>query len=271
MVFSFPRIARGALALALACIAPPALAWGAMGHRLVARLAESELTPAARTEISRLLAGEADPSLPGIASWADDLRDADPALYRLTGRWHFVNIAEDGCRYDSRRDCPGGDCVVEAIRRQTAILADPRKPLGKRRAALKFVVHFVADAHQPLHAGFARDHGGNDTQVNDAGFGTNLHTLWDRRMLAHQHLSDAAYAERLQAMPLVVPLTPDAWPPDATGWVEASCSIVLQPGFYPDKPALRKSYSTRWTPIAEAQLRRAGSHLAQVLNAALVR
>ena len=271
MAFSFPRIARCATALVLACIALPGFAWGAMGHRLVARLAEAELTPAARAEISRLLAGEADPSLPGIATWADDLRDTDPASYRRTGRWHFVNIAENGCHYDAARDCPGGDCVVEAIRRQAGILADRRQPLEARRDALKFVVHFIGDVHQPLHAGYARDRGGNDTQVNDAGFGTNLHALWDSRLLFRQHLSDEAYATRLRAMPLVVPLARHALPPDAAGWAEASCAIMSQPDFYPAKPALQDDYFIRWTPTAEAQLRRAGTRLAQLLNATLTR
>lgn len=262
-------LGRCGIALALVSLALPGLAWGPQGHRLVAGLADAELSPAARREVNRLLAGEADPTLMGIANWADELRDKDPALARRSARWHFVNIAEGDCEYVARRDCKNGDCVVEAIRKQAAILKDRRQPLAVRRNALKFVVHFVGDVHQPLHAGYARDRGGNDTQVNDAGYGTNLHALWDSRLLTKQHLADDAYLNRLQSMPLAVALVHQPLPPDAAGWAQDSCAIVLRAGFYPAKPALVASYIPQWTPTAEAQLRRGGARLAQLLNATL--
>lgn len=261
---------RLALLLGAVSLSLPALAWGTQGHRLVAHLAEAELSPAARREVDRLLAGEAEPTLAGIANWADDIRDHDAALYRRTARWHFVNIAEDACQYDARRDCRNGDCVVEAIRRQTAILADRRQSTAARRDALKFIVHFVGDVHQPLHAGYARDRGASDTQVSDAGFGTNLHAVWDSRMIYQQRLSDAAYLDQLQALPLVVALTRDPLPPASVSWAIDSCRIVREPDFYPAKPRLHAGYFPRWTPVVEVQLRRAGARLAQLLNASLV-
>ena len=269
VIFSFQL--RGALALGLALLALPAFAWGAQGHRLVARLADQELSPQARREMNRLLAGEADPSLAGIANWADELRDNDPELARRSSRWHFVNIAEHDCEYRPERDCKNGDCVIEAIRKQTAILADRRQSLLARRNALKFVVHFVGDVHQPLHAGYARDRGGNDTQINDDGFGTNLHAVWDSRLLYRQRLTDDAYVQRLQALPMAIALTRTPLAPPAHHWAEASCRIVMQAGFYPARPRLDPTYFTTWTPVAEAQLRRAGTHLAHILNTSLSR
>lgn len=268
---SFLFRARCGFVLLLALVALPAFGWGAQGHRLVARLADAELTPAARAEVAKLLAGEADPTLAGIANWADELRDTDPPLFKRTARWHFVNIGEHGCRYQAARDCRGDDCVVEAIRRQAAILADRRQSLAAHRDALKFVVHFVGDVHQPLHGGYARDRGGNDTQVSDDGFGTNLHAVWDSRMLYAQRLSDDAYTTRLQRMPLAVAMQRTPLPPAAGEWAEDACAIVLQPGFYPSTPKLDRDYFVQWTPIAEAQLRRGGAHLAELLNAALAR
>jgi hypothetical protein len=123
-----------------------ALAWGPTGHRLVARLAEPELKPAARAEIARLLRGEADPTLAGVANWADELRERDPDLGRRSSRWHYVNLAEDGCAYRPAAHCRDGDCVIEAIRRQRDLLADRRQPDAVRAQALKFLVHFVGDA-----------------------------------------------------------------------------------------------------------------------------
>jgi hypothetical protein len=77
--------------LALALLPVPAHAWGPLGHRLVALLAWDDLTPASRRQIEALLKDEQDPTLAGIASWADDLRESDPVLGRKTTRWHYVN------------------------------------------------------------------------------------------------------------------------------------------------------------------------------------
>lgn len=259
------------LAALLLLLAGPVLAWGPQGHRLVAALAWTELTPQVRMEIIALLAGEPDPSLPGIANWADQLRAEDPDLGKRSAPWHYVNIAEEDCNYDAARDCPGGDCVVGAIDAQLAVLSDRGQPLAARRRALKFVVHFIGDVHQPLHAGYGRDKGGNTVQVNlpdgsGDGDGTNLHRLWDSGLLNTAGLDDERYLQRLQSLPLAVGL--DA---TAAGWAEASCEVVLQPGLYPTRAKLDDAYVQHWRPVAEAQLRRGGARLAAALNEALAR
>lgn len=255
----------------MSAIAAPAAAWGRLGHRLVAALAWDELTPATRVAVAELLVGESDPTLPGIAVWADDLRANDPDLGRRSSKWHYVNIAEHDCDYDAAIACRGGDCVVEAIRDQTAILADRSRPRAERAQALKFVVHFVGDVHQPMHAGYAHDKGGNDFQVNLDGRGSNLHSLWDSGLLNSRGLDEAAYLQRLRAMPLAVPRDSSPLPPDAAAWAEASCRVVRQPGLYPASAKISADYVQAWRPVAEAQLRRGGSQLAAVLNAALAR
>ncbi|BDU17919.1 S1/P1 nuclease [Lysobacter auxotrophicus] len=259
------------LLLAFSLVPQPAHAWGRLGHRLVAALAWDDLTPQARARIAMLLEGEADPTLPGIASWADELREHDPDLGKRTGRWHYVNIAEDGCHYDAATHCKGGDCVVEAIRAQTAILADASRSKAERLQALKFVVHFVGDVHQPLHAGFGRDKGGNDFQLQFDGRGTNLHSLWDSGMLKAADLEEAQWLQRLRAIPLAVDLPPQPLSPPSAQWAEASCRIVLRPGFYPSKATIGDAYVQTWRPLAEEQLRRGGAELAVTLNAALSR
>ena len=215
------------LAVALALLPLPAHAWGPLGHRLVALLAWDDLTPQARRQAEVLLQGEQDPTLAGIASWADDLRKHDPVLGRTSARWHFVNLGEHDCAYEQVRDCPGGNCVVEAIRTQAAILADPERTHAERLQALKFVVHFVGDVHQPLHAGYAHDKGGNDVQVHYRGKGTHLHALWDLDMLAAARLDEDAYVRRLSSP---VPARA-AGVVSPAAWAEQSCRIVRTPGF----------------------------------------
>lgn len=252
----------------MALVPLPAHAWGPLGHRLVALLAWDDLTPEARRQIEALLRGEPDPTLAGIASWADDLRESDPVLGRRTARWHFVNIGEHDCDYLPPRDCPGGDCVIEAIRAQTAILADTRRTPAERLQALKFVVHFVGDVHQPLHAGYGRDKGGNDVQINWNGRGTNLHTLWDSRMLVTTGRSEQAYLDHLRTLsrPTLPAMT---LPPPAATWAGQSCHVVTHPDFYPRRAKLEQAYADKHLPIAERQLRAGGVALAAVLNKAL--
>src|SRR5690606_5820756 len=102
--------------------------------------------------------------------------------------------------------CPNGDCVAGAIAAQQAILADRSRPDAERAQALKFIVHFVGDAHQPMHAGFGDDRGGNSYQIQlrartarDGGEGTNLHRVWDYHVLRSAGLVGDAYADALDA------------------------------------------------------------------------
>jgi hypothetical protein len=221
--------------------------------------------------VARLLRGAPEPTLAGVSNWADELRDnpdaADPDLGKRSARWHYVNLAEDDCGYRPPAHCPDGDCVIEAIVRQRALLADRRQPDAVRAQALKLLVHFVGDAHQPLHAGYARDKGGNTIQLQVDGQGSNLHRLWDSGILASADMSERRYLRHLQRMPL---------PPQArigidspAAWAEASCRIVLKDGFYPPRPKLQPAYFTQWRPTADMQLRIAGHRLAALLNTAL--
>ncbi|MGV8940496.1 MAG: S1/P1 nuclease [Lysobacter sp.] len=270
---TFLTFALGACAL----LAPfDASAWGPRGHQLVASLANDALTPQAYREVERLLADDPAQDLAGIASWADELREHDPDLGKRSARWHYVNIAERNCQYDAARDCPDGDCVIEAIRTQAAILADRGQSLATRRQALKFVLHFIGDIHQPAHAGYAHDRGGNKFQINLYGKGSNLHQLWDSGLLNTRGLDTARYLERLRKLPTPAVSAPSpssgqalAFADSAGEWAEHSCSIVLQPGFYPPQAKIGGDYVQVWRPVAEAQLRLAGSNLAAVLNQAL--
>ncbi len=252
------------VALLSALLPAAAHAWGPKGHRLVAGLASVELSPQARAEVARLLRGEAEPTLAGVANWADDLREHDPDLGKRSARWHYVNLAEDDCRYRRSADCPDGDCLVEAIERQRDLLADRRQPAAVRAQALKFLVHFVGDAHQPLHAGYARDRGGNTIQIQLDGKGTNLHWLWDGEVIASAGMNERRYLRHLQRMPL--PAQARIGIDDPAAWTEASCRIVLRDGFYPSKPKIEPAYFSRWRPTADEQLRIAGHRLAALLN-----
>ena len=248
------------LAAMLSCV-PAALAWGPRGHRIVADLAEAQLTPQARAAVQKLLALRGARHLGDVANWADDLRDTDPELFRRTKRLHFVNFHSRDCIYDPPRDCRNGQCAVAAIDKYSAILANRTNPAAERAEALAFVVHFVGDIHQPLHADYRHDAGGNDFQVRWRGRGTNLHHVWDSLMLDSTHLSAAQFTEKLAAQPAHI----------ATGgtpaqWAEESCRIDRDGGVYPSSRRIDAAYVERELPVAEQRLRQAGARLAALLN-----
>ena len=260
------RAWRIALCLLLAM---PALAqaWGPAGHRIVATLAERELTPAARKEVRTLLEASGGHALADIADWADELRD-DPhqrALWRKTSTLHFVNFCDASCRYVAPLDCAGGRCVVGEIERYARVLGDRTRATDERAEALRFLVHFVADVHQPLHAGYRRDGGGNGYQVRFDGRGTNLHALWDTPVLQVRGESWRRHAARLARTRL-----PSAHG-DVPQWAEESCRATRDAGIYPRAHRIDDTYLERMRPLAERRVREAAARLAALLNSALAR
>lgn len=119
---------------------------------MIADLAQAQLTTKAKSEIGKLLALELGETLAAISTWADEHRNPS------TSAWYDVNVSKSTCNYDSQRDCPGGNCIVAAIDRQLAVLG-PTAPDTMRPTALKYIVHLVADIHQPLQAGYVEDWG----------------------------------------------------------------------------------------------------------------
>lgn len=113
-----------------------AWAWNGHGHRLLARLAETELTPKTQAAIQALLALEPGATLESVSTWADEHRNP------TTASWHYVNFPRGDCHYVAERDCPGGKCIVSALTRQIDVLASDAPP-EKRLLALKYVVHLA--------------------------------------------------------------------------------------------------------------------------------
>lgn len=245
--------------LAITLWSATALAWRERGHRLVARLVETQLSQAARDQVALLLAADGTASLADTAEWADLVRET--AAYSGTWRLHFVNPERPSCNYVATRDCPDGNCIVAAIERFSAELGDRARPATERAIALKFLVHLVADVHQPFHAGFADDHGGNDFQLNVNGQGSNLHAVWDHVLLAHSGLDENAHLQRLgRGRP------PHPGSADPADWARASCRLIHDRGLYPLKHRIGDPYLDRFLPLAERRLRLAAVRLARLLE-----
>jgi S1/P1 Nuclease len=203
----------------LAGVAPSAHAWGCRGHETVATFAERHLAPEAKQAfLSLLTANPIDPQLkrycgqrnldPFIdaSTWADDERSLEPA----TAPWHFIDIPLSATTpAQIKTYCGTGGCVIQAITEQLAILKDKTAPGPKRAAALRYIIHFVGDLHQPLHDVSNADRGGNcvpvqyfrrKPHVKNNNYSPNLHQLWDTAIVERdmEGADPAEFAEQLE-------------------------------------------------------------------------
>lgn len=241
------------------------LRWGALGHRLVAAIAWQHLTPAARRAATTLLAGE---PLGEASVWADRIRNER----REGSPWHYVNIPAGARAWDSTRWCRGGNCVVGAVKRFRAVVGDPGAPNQDRYEALKYLIHFVADMHQPLHVGDRGDRGGNDVKVRWRGKETNLHAVWDGDLLVAWSVSEGRYLQSLRRR--IARMTPAEREQmaggSAEGWAMDGAAFsrdIVYP--VPAGGEIPPEYLRAAGPVLDLVLIQAGLRLARVLNEAL--
>jgi len=269
--------------LLLVVFSLPSFGWSQLGHAVIGDLAAQQLTPAARREVSRLLAGETEPTLGGIASWADGLRDDDSERARATAAWHFINASDGKCSFTMRTDCKDGHCIIAAVLEQQRILRERSYPPAARRDALKFLVHLIGDLHQPLHASNRPDAGGNEFQISlrtaiapppyarssyrDGVMGTNLHMVWDYYILASAGLSRQEYVTRLNPSGREHPAKGAI--ATARSWAIESCKEIESRSLYPVTHVLDDAYLASKRKVAERRVRVAAARLAAVLNSAL--
>jgi hypothetical protein len=267
----------------------PSWAWGPQGHRTVGAIAERLPTPQAQAVLNQLLSADLDkfgnPSgrttLAAVSVWADELNGTPAAR----PAWHYDDVPICGSAPQSQY-CPGGQCNSGQLPRLMALLADPRTPPRERNESLKWVVHLVADLHQPLHAADNNDRGGNRVQVALAGVRTrgreNLQRVWDNELVqltlrtrGHQRPPAdigmfAAEARRMAAA--VGQGTPDSWARESNNL--ARNLAYRYPGFAcgrvpPGIVVLDGDYQDSAELVVRERLLLAGARLASVLNQAL--
>ncbi len=245
--------------------APASVRWGFPGHRVIAELAWQQLRPATRDRLTPLLDGA---TLAAVSTWADSIR----SFRRETAPWHYVNIPIWAPRYEPDRYCPDGDCVLGAIARFRPVLADTARPPAERAEALRFLVHFVGDMHQPLHVGDRGDRGGNDVMVRVETRDRNLHAVWDTDVVSFLAPSEGALLLRLQARLADVP--PDsltAWRiDDVLAWAMEGHRAARESVYrIPRDGRLDDRYFVANAGLVETALLKAAVRLAMVLERAV--
>ena len=279
---------RFLLALAAALLlASPAAAWWEYGHESVGRIAMDSVRPDTRAAIRRLLAKgrlletpECSVATIELASyWPDCIKQLGDR-YSYASPWHYQNV--DICRpFDLKAACKDGNCVSAQIERTARILADHGVPDRERLMALAFLVHFVGDLHNPMHAGDRGDKGGNDVRANYGLIGgrTNLHSIWDG-YLAERAISTPPGGPRA----LLAQVAPAERAALAAGSVEdwsregwaaarqyAYATLIGEPCGAPPaaRPTLTEDKVRALIPVLRRQIVAGGLRLARLLDDAL--
>ncbi len=256
-------VPAGLLAGALLFAAPSVFGWGVEGHHVAARIAWANLNQNAKSRVRALLAANAD--LVSISTWADEVRRDRKETYT----WHFVDIPLGAARSGISRFCPPEGCVFGKIDDFVAVLKNPASSPERQTEALKFLVHFVGDLHQPLHCGERNDRGGNDQKVIYFGRETNLHRIWDTDILVKMNLSEDTLASELMAA--MTESQRRQWQKGSVeDWAfeskELSRTVVYQGVPAGSTAVLGEKYEARAEPVVKLQLSRAGIRLAMILN-----
>jgi S1/P1 Nuclease len=285
--------------------ASQAWAWGDMGHEVIANIAYSRLTASTQAKVDKILAADNSkltaPDFASRATWADKYRDADrnssKVQYNATRAWHFTDIALDldsqssNTLADLDEPChqfpalangvvaskgPNSDCVISKLEQFASELESPKTSAAEKRLALKFMLHFMGDLHQPLHCANHQDKGGNnvywDTElVQKLANKQNVATLasqlaskisaskasaWQKGSIRDWALESASIAKKsvyqVQSLPHQTMSIKDSH-----GQAK-SVEVVM----------LDSAYANQAKPVAQVQLQKAGVRLAYVLNKA---
>lgn len=248
-------------ALFISCIA--LISWGVTGHRAVAKIAENHLTPKTEQAIKDLLGHI---TLPDVSTWADDIRN-DPR-FKYTGSWHYADVTS-GLTFEqfatTIKTMPEAN-VYKIVLRCELDLENDKKSKTDKIEALKFLVHFIGDLHQPMHVSHTEDRGGNAIQVTFNNGDTNLHSLWDSGLITEENLS---YEKMAKAYDTAMPEQIKKWQSDSLMiwlWESYQISEILYKEVA-ENPKFDQGYYESHLPILQNRIEKGGVRLAGVLNA----
>jgi S1/P1 Nuclease len=247
----------------------PSWAFDRVGHETIGHIAEDHLSPSAFKRIREIISP--NETVASIGYWADEVRPHR----RETRPWHFINlpVREEINQTTIHNYCPGNGCVTAQIQINSRLLTDASKSIREKEEALRFLAHFVADLHQPLHCSNDDDKGGNEKLIRFQGKRMNLHALWDRLISNENGENSRVLAAKLKAE--ITTGKAAAWAEgNELSWCLESYAIAKNT-IYKDYQRggrdlaqinLGNAYYQQMRPIVEEQLKKAGVRLAKFLN-----
>jgi hypothetical protein len=278
-----------ACSILVVLVATPAWAWFAEGHEIVGIIAADGLTPTARSHAAQILGVHDDLTSVERAMAAASIRpDTEFRTDPSTPPWHFIDI----CVHDSRQDlaerCPRGNCVTAKIEEYARRLREADYDKWAAKGDLAFLVHFVGDIHQPLHAATDGDRGGTCQMVDVDPPERNLHYAWDDAVVVvlQRNLGTHGASQTARKLEQMYPASADSftWRPDSAEEIAWETHELAKSEVYgalgiPERPCshrcafdtdksvtLSSAYMLRAGNVAGRQLAKAGHRLASLLN-----
>ncbi len=229
-------------------------AWGKTGHQIVAKIAKAHLEPGVLDSVQKYLGTM---SFEDASTWMDDVRK-DTSL-KFMKPWHYVNVEKDKTYVKNNEP--------NIINELEIVIADLKNRKGRKTEdinfALKQLFHLVGDLHQPLHAGYGIDKGGNDINVKHEGKDKNLHWAWDSEIIKSKNITyeqveaktGKLSSKKLKGIQKI----------DVLAWMNESRSYLTKIYKFKNNE-LDQKYMDKNAKIIEKQLMLGGLRLAAVLN-----
>ncbi|WP_342647352.1 S1/P1 nuclease [Mucilaginibacter sp. CSA2-8R] len=233
------------------------ISWGFKGHRAVATIAQKHLNANIAYVASAYLKGE---QMEDVSTWADENRDLK------TAPWHYINLPLGLTRDAFVKAVQESDNnVYTAILKTEATLKDANASAEAKNEAMKYLIHLVGDAHQPMHVSRKEDKGGNTIQLRFDNKGTNLHSLWDSKLIDKEGLSQE---DIVKTYDVATPVEIRKWQSDGPiEWLWESYQITTD--LYANaKPGqnIDDVYYQKYIPVVRKRIDQAGIRLAGELN-----
>lgn len=265
MNFSQTRQIRLLATVVVLLLTPRVFAWGPDGHRVVGALALDLLSEPVKQTLVKLLGTGDQEELVEWCNWPDVYRATDEGAWSAPK--HYINMVPGASMYVMDRDCPDGMCVTESVGEYAAKLADAELDIESRRQAFGWVCHLVGDLHQPLHAGFGHDRGGNEVDIVFNGESINLHSFWDEALIADRVASwNDLYAGLNQQKKSA---TSHDWQSgDVISWSNESHAFAESLS-YPDEPVITDRFADQSWELLRNQMVKGSNRLANVLDTVL--
>ena len=238
------------------------MAWGVLGHRIVGQIADSYLSKNTKREIFKILGNE---SVAIASNWPDFIK-SDPA-YKYLDTWHYINL-KGGLSETALKNYLATDTVTDAytkINWLSTQLKNRELEQDKKVFYLRLLIHIVGDIHQPMHIGRVEDRGGNNVKVNWFKDPSNLHSVWDSKLIDFQQLSYTEYASSINYTTKTLRKEWQAEPVIDWIWQSYQHAEKIYADTKPDSN-LSYDYNFKFISVVNQQLLKGGVHLAGLLN-----
>jgi hypothetical protein len=241
-----------------------AYCWGTTGHRVIAEIAQNHLTGRAQRHLKKIIGDE---KLAYWVNWPDFIKADTTGVWKESEQWHYINVnpqtnIEAFKKSLNEQKAPNIYTQIKILSDQ---IKDKKTSQKDKEIALRFLIHLMGDAAQPLHVGRYEDLGGNKIKLKFFGDNTNLHSLWDTKLVDFQKYSYTEFASILDVkskdeVKQIQLGTLEDWLFDSHQQANKIYSNSLADASY------SFDYNYKFEPLLERQLLYGGLRLAKILN-----